>query len=304
MTYESILYRRLKQIDVEHLLSGISSREPGWVHESVGQGLSRLFYPLEGSGWLRVGERHYELRPGHLYMLPGDVDQAFGTLGSGSFVFYWTHYRINMADYNLLKELDVPFQMKVKAEEHRELVAHFDRLLLLQQSTALTNNWRAKAVLLELSAIFLESVELERKLEAKQEMIERFDEVLAFIEERLAESLSIEQLAQIACLHPNYFVTMFKSLTGLSPVNYMNERRLELARSLLSDTELPVMDIAERIGMQNHYLSRLFKQQYGITPRRYRELSQSIDGAVQPYEEGDWEMKPAESVMLREQEGK
>ncbi|MNG08321.1 Bifunctional transcriptional activator/DNA repair enzyme AdaA [compost metagenome] len=145
-------------------------------------------------------------------------------------------------------------------------------------------SWRTKAALLELIACFMEGAGLECRIEAKQEMMEQFDDVLNYIENNMSESISIEQLASIVCLHPNYFITMFKSLTGSSPVNYMNERRLEQARVLLSETDMAVADVAARIGMQNHYLSRLFKQSYGVTPRRYRELSQSIDGAVQPAE--------------------
>ncbi|WP_164779718.1 helix-turn-helix transcriptional regulator [Paenibacillus kobensis] len=282
MAYDSILHRKLNQMDAEHVLSGISSREAGWTNDSTGRELNRLFYPVAGEGWLQIEAGRMKMEPGKLYLLPGDAELSFGTEGSGSFVFYWTHYKMNMGDYNLLKELEVPFW--TDAVNRQELIELFEKLIRLQQTETMLQGWRRKAALLELIACFMEGAGLERKIEAKQEVMEQFDDVLSYIEDNMSESISIEQLASIVCLHPNYFITMFKSLTGTSPVHYMNERRLEQARTLLSETDMAVADVAARIGMQNHYLSRLFKQHYGVTPRRYRELSQSIDGAVQPAE--------------------
>jgi len=272
-------------MEAEHVLSGISSREAGWMNDSTGKELNRLFYPIAGEGWLRMEAGRIAMEPGKLYLLPGDAVLSFGTEGSESFVFYWTHYKMKLGDYNLLKELDVPFW--AAASNRLELVELFEKLIRLQRSDSLLQGWRTKAALLELIACFMEGAGLERQIEAKRAMMEQFDDVLSYIEMNISESISIEQLASIVCLHPNYFITMFKSLTGTSPVNYMNERRLEQARALLSETDMAVSDVATRIGMQNHYLSRLFKQQYGVTPRRYRELSMSIDGAVQPANDSD-----------------
>lgn len=279
MAYDDLLLRRLNQIEVEHALSGISRKEPGWTHDAKNSELTRLFYPVSGKGWLRIEQKQYVMEPGYLYLLPGTVELAYGTAEDESLVFYWTHYKMNLGGYQLLTELDIPFV--VAAPDAHEATDLYEKLIDLQLADTLLQNWRTKAVLLELMACFLEGAGLEQAFMDKRDKLDPFRESLAYIEKHLSESISIDQLASIECMHPNYFTTIFKSVVGSSPVNYMNERRLELARTLLSETTLNVSDIAGRIGMQNHYLSRLFKQQFGITPRRYRELSQSIDGTMQ-----------------------
>ncbi|GFN29902.1 helix-turn-helix transcriptional regulator [Paenibacillus xylaniclasticus] len=280
MAYDSILHRKLIQMDAEHVLSGISSREAGWISDSTGIELNRLFLPISGQGWLQIENKRMTTIPGKLYLLPVDAELSFGTEGSSSFVFYFTHFKMNLGDYNLLKELEVPFW--IEAVNEQELIELFEKLIRLQQTDSLLQEWRKKAVLLELIAYYMEGAGFERKIEAKQALIEQFEEVLNYIEDNMSESITIEQLASIVCLHPNYFITIFKSFTGISPVNYIIERRLEHAKALLSETDMAVADVAARIGMQNHYLSRLFKQHFGLTPRRYRKLSHSIEGAVQP----------------------
>ncbi|GMK42675.1 hypothetical protein PCCS19_57350 [Paenibacillus sp. CCS19] len=283
MVYDDLLLRRLNQIEVEHALSGISRKDFEWTHDAKNSDLTRLFYPVNGKGWLRIEHKHFVLEPGFLYMLPGSVELAYGTDGDESFVFYWTHFKMNIGGYQLLTELDIPFV--VAAPDKHEAIDLYEKLIVLQQADTLLQSWRTKAVLLELMACFLEGAGLEQAFINKRDKLDPFRDSIAYIEEHLSESISIEQLASIECMHPNYFTTIFKSVVGSSPVNYMNERRLEMARTLLEETTLNVSDIAGRVGMQNHYLSRLFKQQYGVTPRRYRELSQSIDGAMQPIPE-------------------
>lgn len=277
----SMLYRRLINMDAEHVLSGISSKEAGWTYVSTGKELNRLFYPISGQGWITIEKKKIPMKPGFLYLLPGNVCHSFGTdEGSESLVYYWTHYKMSLSDYNLMKDLSISFDTEVK--DPQAITAVFEKLIRNQKSGSLIENWRTKAALLELTAYYMEYAGLELKIAAKQDVLDQINEMLSYIETHLNESISIEQLASIACLHPNYFITIFKSLIGVSPVNYMNERRLELAKTLLSDTDMPVSEIAARIGMQNHYLSRLFKQHFGVTPRRYRELSLSIDGSIKP----------------------
>src|SRR5690606_31222368 len=92
------------------------------------------------------------------------------------------------------------------------------------------------------------------------------------IDDHLADNMTLEDLARIAYLHPNYFISMFKNTIGCSPIQYVNMKRLETAKKLLAQTDIQVADIAASVGMQNHYLSRLFKQHIGISPTRYRHL--------------------------------
>ncbi len=62
-----------------------------------------------------------------------------------------------------------------------------------------------------------------------------------------------------------------KSVTGLTPSEYINQIRVEFAAHLLRSDEQSINDVSDACGFDNtSYFYRLFKQQYGTTPRRYR----------------------------------
>ena len=96
--------------------------------------------------------------------------------------------------------------------------------------------------------------------------------VLQYIEEHLAESLTLEQMAQIAHFHPNYFIRIFKQSTGLSPIQYVNRLRIEKAKHYLTFTPMSVSDIADKLGLEISYFSRMFKDHSGFSPSEYREF--------------------------------
>jgi AraC-like DNA-binding protein len=101
----------------------------------------------------------------------------------------------------------------------------------------------------------------------------KINSVLSYIESHLADPMSVEELAKLVHFHPNYFMNYFKSMMGLSPIVYVNKKRLEKARRQLATSELSISDIAEGIGMELYYFSRLFRKQTGMSPSEYRKLS-------------------------------
>ena len=75
----------------------------------------------------------------------------------------------------------------------------------------------------------------------------RLRRVVDYIETHLAEDLTIEALAGVACLSPFHFARAFKAATGEAPHRYLTDRRIGRARALLADGRLPLGEIAERV---------------------------------------------------------
>ena len=94
-------------------------------------------------------------------------------------------------------------------------------------------------------------------------------EVLASIETNLAEPFDIEQTAQKYAFTPNYFRKLFKDVTGLSPVQYINRLRIIRACEYIEEKGLSIRDAAELVGIYDlNYFSRLFKKIIGCTPNK------------------------------------
>jgi AraC family transcriptional regulator len=93
-----------------------------------------------------------------------------------------------------------------------------------------------------------------------------------FIEENLAEDLTIAKLATVAHVSPFHFAREFKAATGQSPHRYVTQQRIERAKLLLSVTRLSVSEVAYRVGFSNQsHFTAQFRKATGTTPKGYRD---------------------------------
>ena len=69
----------------------------------------------------------------------------------------------------------------------------------------------------------------------------------------------------------DHFIRVFKRETGETPNAYIAHRKQEKAELLLVTTDLPIKNIADTLGFEDHsYFNKLFKKLAGITPQQYR----------------------------------
>ena len=94
-----------------------------------------------------------------------------------------------------------------------------------------------------------------------------------FMDANLGESLSLDQIAGIACLSPHHFLRLFKQLFAITPHQYLTCRRLERARKLLMKTEMPIMEICLEVGFVSlGTFTSLFRRMHGASPGQYRRV--------------------------------
>jgi len=95
--------------------------------------------------------------------------------------------------------------------------------------------------------------------------------VVEFIDEHLAEDVSLAALAEIADLSVYHFARAFKQSLGASPHRYVMDRRMDRARSLLRRPALSVTQIGIQIGFrESSSFTKAFRRFTGLTPTEYR----------------------------------
>lgn len=93
-----------------------------------------------------------------------------------------------------------------------------------------------------------------------------------FISENLEADLTLEEIAEAVGLSPFHFARAFKRSTGMTPQQYLWQQRIERARELLSDDELPIVEISARAGFKNQsHFTTLFRKFTAMTPKAYRD---------------------------------
>ena len=97
--------------------------------------------------------------------------------------------------------------------------------------------------------------------------------VIEYIQAHLDLDLSLIKLADLIAMSPHYFARLFKQSTGLSPYKYITKCRLEKAKTLLRQRDLPIVFICQEVGFKNQsHFTRVFRQHFKITPKAYQDL--------------------------------
>ncbi len=98
----------------------------------------------------------------------------------------------------------------------------------------------------------------------------------AYIQEHLEQDLSLVTLAAVGQTSPAHFARLFRHTTGLSPHQYVITCRMEQAKRLLAETDMPLIEIGAQVGCadQSHFTA-LFRKHVALTPKAYRDSTRS-----------------------------
>lgn len=98
--------------------------------------------------------------------------------------------------------------------------------------------------------------------------------VLNLIEDEIDQAVTLDRLADEACLSAFHFARSFKKSTGMAPYKYVLARKIEHAKRQLMTTDRSVSEIAASLGFENmHHFRRQFRSQFGILPGKLREVT-------------------------------
>ena len=87
------------------------------------------------------------------------------------------------------------------------------------------------------------------------------------VEENYTSPISLEELAYLSGRSLSSFKRDFQSIYGETPAKWIREKRLSKARQVLQASQMSIADVAYSLGFENPtHFSRIFKQQYGISP--------------------------------------
>ncbi len=158
----------------------------------------------------------------------------------------------------------------------RDFIASQMQNMLNEQNEQKFGFERVKQMLLEHVLIQIKRVQMsqfesrDRDATWKDDMV---DAVLSMMEKDITRNYDFHAIARAQNISITYFRSIFKSITGLSPVEYLNRVRILRALELLQTTTFSVSEVGERVGFYDtNYFSRLFKKVIGYPPSYFKAI--------------------------------
>lgn len=278
---------QIEQLNPIVLNTGLAIHNADWNWRNVNSPFTRLYYVTEGAAQVELDDGLHELKPEHMYIIPAFCRHT--NICRGHFVHYYLHlYEDSPADECRLEQWDFPFEIeagRLEAELFGRL-CEINPLMMLDQSDPATydnhptliktlvrnrqlafcNKLESRGIVLQLLARFFKKARIKNAVKD-----ERIGKAIDYIRKHMDGDLSLEILANQACLSKDHFIRLFKQEMNMPPLKYINLKKMEKAQLMLATEDLPVKEVAYRLAFEDaSYFNRLFKKVTGVTPQEYR----------------------------------
>ena len=252
------------------------------ANNPVRVGDCRLFYILSGDGEIVIENQHYNLHPNSLfYCRAGSEYNIISEQGLSIITFNFDLSQKYNAEINAMSPVSLDKTIKILSEEVSDsniLNSHIflsdasqfysqirnafyefnsQRIFFREMSGAML-----KEILTRLHRIDISGTDMAR---------DAVSDVIKYIDSNYQKEITNKKLASIAGYHEYHLNRLFLKHTGTSMHNYILNIRINEAKRLILNTDLPCNIISENVGFKNYtYFSSYFKKEFGISPTHYR----------------------------------
>jgi len=270
------------------LNAGRAVHHADWNWENINSPYFRIYYVEDGSATLSFSGKEYALRPGHLYLVPPFT--LHSDICNSHFILYYLHIcEEQVQNISLFEQISLPVEVEAFPLDSiliKRLVAiNPDKELSIYDPKTYDNSTNFYKQIAENSHLsFPIAAEtngiiwqlFSRFLMKSTKIIltkdSRILTTLHFIREHIDKKITIRQLSSLCFLSDDHFIRLFKHEMNVTPVDYINRKKVELAQLMLVMNNRTIKDIACSLSFDNcSYFNRVFKNLIGKTPTEYRK---------------------------------
>jgi len=227
------------------------------------------------TSWARVNGLKVPLKAGDLLVLSGADEFTIGHNPAKPHVSLSASLSLSQGGViNTLLQRD--FKRRYTLSDPSQYVRLFEAVLTAMDSTLPFRDLQIDGALANWLAFLLNTLNppLCRGGASDRSIVDNILGAQAWAENRISSVITLTEWAASVKLGPVYFGRVFKRETGMRPMEWLNERRLETAAQYLTSTAKSVAEIAAACGYAcPFYFSRQFRKHHGISPLNYRKSS-------------------------------
>ena len=233
-----------------------------------------LTVSISGENYIGTPGDAFVVSPGNLHLMGAQT----GTVDYYTFLFplkYISFRTDDMLDEKLLEPLNSGHLMicprvKDTAKELCEQLIEIYEAKKDESESKITTQVRTKIILLQfILEMWKKGFVIENDTSGRN-TVEK--EMVSYIQQNFTGKISLREFGEQFHLSEKYISRYFKEHFHITLSQYVTYLRLEHAKQLLQDTDIPVTDVAMQSGYQNvSYFIRIFKKTYGVSPLKYRK---------------------------------
>ena len=237
-----------------------------------------LIFLLQGELLIETEQRKHQLKPGQCILLnPNALHSTTSLCGNTALLLQFPTDELSFftsatRSRQFLWNPRTADPLTIKAMERVK------QKLLLMKETAESQNifapMRMASILLEISYLLYTDFSFPMSnadFNNGEKNRERLSTVFTYTEKHYRENIAISDVAEILCVHPNYFCRFFKQQTSVTYLHYLNEYRLSKIYYDIITTDTPVLHLLEKHGFTNYKMfRRMFAERFHSTPSAVR----------------------------------
>ncbi len=237
-----------------------------------------LTVSISGESYIGKTGDAFVVSPGNLHLMGSQT----GTVDYYTFLFplkYISFRTDDMLDEKLLEPLNSGHLMicprvKDTAKELCEQLIEIYEAKKDESESKITTQVRTKIILLQfILEMWKKGFVIENDTSGRN-TVEK--EMVSYIQQNFTEKISLREFGEQFHLSEKYISRYFKEHFHITLSQYVTYLRLEHAKQLLQDTDIPVTDVAMQSGYQNvSYFIRSFQKAYAVSPLKYRKNNYS-----------------------------
>ncbi|MEG2770334.1 MAG: AraC family transcriptional regulator, partial [Oscillospiraceae bacterium] len=257
-----------------------SKFEGDWHSTMHNHYFSELFYITAGKGKFLVGNDSFEVHPDDLVIINPHIDHTETSLDSSPLEYivlgveglsFTSGEKPSVAD-NGTGNNDCGYSVASFMRNNTEMRTFLNTLVNEMQIDNEYKTTLCQNLLCIIMISILRHKKLNVSLVATKKVSRECALVKDYIDKNFKNSISLDDLATFSHLNKYYLVHNFSKSYGLSPINYLLEKRINESKFLLDSTSYSLSQISQIVGFSSSsYFSQSFKRAMGISPMEFRK---------------------------------
>lgn len=261
-----------RNADMEPILFGREDCASSHAYGPTMRPYHLFHFITRGSGMVRIDGGSFTLGAGDAFLIPAEQAAYYEASRAQPWTYYWMGIAGLRADQYVRQILDLaPEHYILRGLKTNELAVSIGNAARLSGTNA-ANYFQAKRAMDEV--FYHLASELPGMLSTRYtpSLAQR---VKAYLEARYSEKVAISEVADHFGVHPNHLSRCFNREYQCSPKQFLTELKLEKARQMLTETDMPVTLVASLLNFEDqHAFSRSFRKHYGFPPSACRKRSE------------------------------